>query len=207
MTNKLLALYFCLALLAFASCQTNDLPESQSSNSSTSNYESSHEILKPGSYSEASEFEEIESVPERYLPFQGEWQVVSMEGAVTKEFTKPEIFVSVTGQRFEFSGSSFKESRGPFEFQIPETDIDSPFRELQKHGVEGLDDIIDVKNQIMVFWYVGIFKLTDDKLHLALKYCGQGVEGVRFKTFRPPSSFDEQPMEGEIRITLERKKK
>ena len=148
-----------------------------------------------------------QSLPKRYLPFQGEWRVVSMEGAVTKKFNKPEIFVSVTGKQFEISGSSVEELPGPFEFQIPETKGDGPFRELQKNGVEGLDDIIDVENQIMVFWYVGIFKLTDDKLHLALKYCGQGVEGVHFKTFRPPSSFDERPMTGEIRITFERKKK
>ena len=150
---------------------------------------------------------DTQSLPKRYLPFQGEWQVDSMEGAITKELAKPEILVSVTGQRFELSGSSVKDSPGRFEFQIPESKSDGPFRELQKHGAEGLDDIIDVENQIMVFWYVGIFELTDDKLHLALKYCGQGVEGEHFKNFRPPSSFDEKPMKGEIRITLERKKK
>ena len=150
---------------------------------------------------------DTQSLPKRYIPFQGEWHVVSMEGAVMKELTKPEILVSVTGQRFELSGSSVKDSPFPFEFQIPETKSDGPFRELQKHGVEGLDGIIDVENQIMVFWYVGIFKLTDQKLYLALKYCGQGVEGEHFKNFRPPSSLDEKPMEGEIRIVLERKKK
>lgn len=59
----------------------------------------------------------------------------------------------------------------------------------------------------MVFWFVGIYKLTDDEIHLALKYCGQGLEGQHFRDFRPPSSFDEEQMDDEVRLILRRKKK
>lgn len=155
---------------------------------------------------------DTQSVPERYLPFQGEWKVVSMEDSKTKNGDPPEVFVAVTGLTFELSGAGVTESLrnappNALEFQIPETKRDRPYRELRDLGVMALDDIVDVENQIMVFWYVGIFDLTDDKLRLALKYCGQGVEGEHFKNFRPPSSFDEKPMDGEIRISLERNKK
>ena len=155
---------------------------------------------------------DTQSVPERYLPFQGEWRVVSMNGSKTKSSDPPEIIVEVTGLKFRLSGSGVPESLqhvppDALEFKIPETDSDRPYRVLRDRGATALDDIVDVKNQITVFWYVGIFDLTDDKLQLALKYCGQGVEGVHFKNFRPPSSFDKKPIDGEIRISLERKQK
>ena len=52
----------------------------------------------------------------------------------------------------------------------------------------------------------GIYKWIDEELHLALKYCGQGLEGQKFRDFRPPSSFDDDPTDGELRLVLKRKK-
>ena len=69
-----------------------------------------------------------------------------------------------------------------------------------------MDDIVDVQNQIVAFWFVGIFKLSGDELQLALTCCGQGVHGVHFSNLQPASSFDQKPIVGEIRIVLERRK-
>ena len=69
-----------------------------------------------------------------------------------------------------------------------------------------MDDIVDVENQIVVSWFVGIFKLSGDELQLALTYCGRGVHGVYFRNLRPATSFDRKPIVGEIRIVLERRK-
>lgn len=148
-----------------------------------------------------------QSVPKRYLPFQGEWRVVAIEDHDRKTSCVPEIFAKVTGQKFELSGAGVSDSTlNSFEFGVPENKSDNPYCSLREHGAKALDDIVDVENQIVVFWFVGIFKLTDDELQLALRYCGQGVEGVHFKNLRPPSSFDQKPIDGEIRIVLERRK-
>lgn len=144
-------------------------------------------------------------VPRRYLPFQGQWRVVSQEDAKGKTSDCPEILVAVRGMKFELSGPGVgKDLPMPFEFRIPATKKENPYRALQEGGMKNLDDIVDVENQIEVFWFVGIYKLSDDELHLALKYCGQGVEGAAARNFRPPSSFQKKPMDGEIRITLKR---
>ena len=94
----------------------------------------------------------------------------------------------------------------PLEFRIPDSKRDNPYRALRERGAIALEDIVDVENQISVFWFVGIYKLKDDRLELAVKYCGQGLEGLHFKNFRPPSSFDEKPTDGETRVVLTRKK-
>lgn len=148
-----------------------------------------------------------QSVPKRYLPFQGEWRVVAMEDHETKSSCVAEIFVKVTGRKFELSGAGVSDSTlNSFEFGIPKNKSDNPYRSLREHGAKALDDIVDVENQIVVFWFSGIFKLTDDELQLALTYCGQGVHGAHFKNLRPASSFDQKPIDGEIRIVLERRK-
>ncbi|QDT04873.1 hypothetical protein K227x_32700 [Rubripirellula lacrimiformis] len=127
----------------------------------------------------------------------------------TESTEKPaEIFANVNGERFTLSGAAVaKDLRRPFEFRVPKDEKENPYRELQRRGAQNLDDILDVDNQIMVFWFVGIYKWTDEELHLALKYCGQGVEGQHFRDFRPPSSFDDNPTDGEVRLVLKRRKK
>ena len=151
--------------------------------------------------------EDAKSVARQYLPFQGEWRLIAQDGGASKEKDLPEIVVTVTGQQFELSGSGIKtELPMPLEFRVPAKEKDNPYRDLKKRGAKKLDDIIDVKNQIAVFWFVGIFKLSGDELQLALKYCGQGVEGIHFETFRPPSSFDRKPTDGELRVTLKRRR-
>ena len=146
-------------------------------------------------------------VSKRYQPFQGEWRVVSTENPETKRDDIPEIVVKVTGENFELTGKGVtSKPPGRLEFRIPETKEDNPYRDLKSRGAESLDDIVDVENQIMVFWFVGIYRLKDDRLELAVKYCGQGLEGIHFRNFRPPSSFDQKPIDGETRFVLERKK-
>ena len=120
---------------------------------------------------------------------------------------QPEILVNVKGDSFTLSGSGItKDLPQPLEFRIPKDNKENRYRELQRRGAKKIDDIVDVKNQIMVFWFVGICKWTDEELHLALKYCGQGLEGQHFRDFRPPSSFDDDPTKGEVRLVLKRKK-
>lgn len=148
-----------------------------------------------------------DETPKRYSKFQGDWVVASMQTETESTEKPPEIFVDVNGDRFTLSGSGVAEDLPqPTEFRIPKDDKDNPYRELQRRGGKKLDDIVDIDNQITVFWFVGIYKWTDGELHLALKYCGQGVEGQHFRDFWPPSSFDDDPADGEVRLVLKRKK-
>jgi len=145
-------------------------------------------------------------IPKHYAKFQGNWVVVSESGTSRSSEAPPEILVAVTGKQFTLTGSGVsKDLPQPLEFRVPATQADNPYRELQKRGAQKLDEIVDVDNQIVVFWFVGIYRFTDDELHLALKYCGQGLEGQHFRDFRPPSSFDEDRMDDEVRLVLERK--
>jgi hypothetical protein len=146
------------------------------------------------------------NIPEHYAKFQGEWVVVSQSGSSGSGETPPKILVEVTGKQFTLRGFGVTEDLPqPLEFRVPKSKADNPYRELQKRGAQELDTIVDVDNQIVVFWFVGIYKLTDDELHLALKYCGQGLVGPHFRDFRPPSSFDEERMDDEVRLILKRK--
>ena len=78
---------------------------------------------------------DAQSVPERYLPFQGEWRVVSMEDSKAKNSDPPEIFVAVTGRKFELSGAGVKESLpNGLEFRIPETKRDLSYRKIRDRG-------------------------------------------------------------------------
>lgn len=145
--------------------------------------------------------------PERYSKFQGDWVVAAIQTETDRSEKLPEILVSVTGDRFTLSGSGVaKDVPHPLEFRVPKDNKENPYRDLQRRGGKKLSDIVDVNNQIVVFWFVGIYKWTDEDLHLALKYCGQGLEGQHFRDFRPPSSFDEDPTDGEVRLVLRRKK-
>lgn len=146
-------------------------------------------------------------IPDPYAEFQGEWVVVSQSGTSDRQETQPEIFVTITGKQFTLSGSGVsKDLQEPLEFRVPKTQAENPYRELRKRGAKKLDKIVDVENQIVVFWCVGIYKFKVKELHLALKYCGQGLEGQNFRDFHPPSSFDDEQMEDEGRIVLRRKK-
>lgn len=145
-------------------------------------------------------------IPKRYAAFQGEWVLASISDSTGRYDSPPEILVSVTGKQFTVNGSGVTtELPSPLEFSVPKTAADNPYRELQKRGAQKLDKIVDVENQITVFWFVGIYKITDGELHLALKYCGQGLEGKHFRDFRPPSSFDEECMDDEVRLILKRR--
>jgi hypothetical protein len=149
------------------------------------------------------------TVPETYARFQGEWSlphVYNDKGVSRKD---PSVRVKVTGRKFELSGADISDtlSERSFRLTIPATATDNPYRHLKARGAQNLDDIVDVENQIWVFWFVGIYKwVNNDELHLALKYCGQGVEGEHFQDFRPPSSFDNPLEDGEVRLVLKRTK-
>ena len=148
-----------------------------------------------------------DETPKRYSKFQGDWVVASMQTETERTEKPPEILVNVKGDRFTLSGPGVaKDLPQPLKFRIPKDNKENPYRELQIRGAKKLDDIVDVNNQIMVFWFVGIYKWIDEQLHLALKYCGQGLEGQKFRDFRPPSSFDDDPTDGELRLVLKRKK-
>ena len=126
----------------------------------------------------------------------------SSDGA-SKKNDIPEVIV--TGQKFEPGGPGTRTGLPiPLEFRVPARETDIPDKSLNKGGANNLGDIVDAKNQIVVFWFVGIHKFSGDELHLALKYCGQGVEGLQFESFRPPSSFDQESVDGELRNTLKR---
>jgi len=163
---------------------------------------------------------ETSAIPEQYKRFQGEWKLTAIQSMSRmvpvgvdipsdEQSAKmlPEVFVKVAGMQFEMSGRGVaKEWLRPLEFGIPATKKENPYRSLKERGAKNLDRIVDVENQIGVFWFVGIYKIADDELHLSLKYCGQGLEGQHFRDFRPPSSFEKEVMEDEVRLILKRKK-
>lgn len=145
-------------------------------------------------------------IPKRYAELQGEWIVASVQNDKASTEEPPQIFVNVSGMEFTLSGSGVtKDLPDSLEYRVPRTQRDNPYRVLHRRGARELDGIVDVENQIAVFWFVGIYKWTEEGLHLALKYCGQGVEGKHFRDFRPPSSFDDEPLDGEVRLVLTRK--
>lgn len=147
-----------------------------------------------------------DAIPKRYSKFQGDWMVASLQTETDRSEKPPEIVVNVTGDRFTLSSSGVaKDFPQLLEFSIPKDNKENPYRELQRRGGKKLDDIVDIDNQIMVFWFVGIYKWKDDELHLALKHCGQGLEGQHSRDFRPPSAFDDAPTDGEVRLVLNRK--
>ena len=157
------------------------------------------------------------AITEAYTRFKGEWRLAEVQNpgihcliSEPDKWSKdalPDVLVKVTGNRFEMSGAGVEKNwLQPLEFGIAAAKTDNPYRNLKERGAKKLDDIVDVENQIVVFWFVGIYKLTDDKLHLALKYCGQGLEGKYFRDFRPPSSFDDEIMKDEVRLILKRVK-
>jgi len=159
---------------------------------------------------------ESSGIPEEYKPFQGEWILTAAQSKDVNTLSDEQsakalqqVCVKVTGMQFEMWGRGVaKECQKPFrfEFRIPASKQDNPYRSLKERGAKKLDDIIDVENQIVVFWFVGIYKLANDELQLALKYCGQGLEGQHFRDFLPPSSFEKEVMDDEIRLILKRKK-
>jgi hypothetical protein len=149
----------------------------------------------------------VDDTTKRYSKFQGDWVVASMQTGTKPTEKPPGIAVNVIGDTVTLNGSGVaKHTPVTFEFRIPQDDKENPYRELQRRGGKKLDDIVDVNNQIDIFWFVGIYNITDEELKLALKYCGQGLEGRQFQEFRPPSSFDDEPTDGEVRIVLRRKK-
>ena len=66
-----------------------------------------------------------------------------------------------------------------FEWKIPKDRHESPYRLSARRGVKGIDDIVDIERQIVIFWYVGIYRFKGNQLELALKYCGQGCGGKK----------------------------
>lgn len=145
-------------------------------------------------------------IPEQYAKFQGEW-VLDVPAESSDDGSPPEIVVTVTGNHFRVSGPTVDPFLSkPLELAVPRNAMENPYRWLRKRGVRNMDEIVDVDNQITVFWFVGIYEFVDDELHLALKYCGQGLEGEHFLNFRPPVSFAGERMEDETRLVLRRRK-
>jgi len=138
-------------------------------------------------------------------PLRGKWTLVSISGLGERTKTL-DVQVVVDDRSFKLSGkdagSNFLNRN--FEWKIPRDRHENPYRQLQRRGVKGIDDIVDIEDQIVVFWFVGIYRLKENRLELALKYCGQGLEGKKFENFRPPSTFEGKPDDDEIRLVLKR---
>ncbi len=150
-------------------------------------------------------------IEERYLPFQGTWELVALTGfTAATDSSVPEVFVEVKGNEFEIRGKGVQEDIDfPLEFFIPSDDEDQPYRQMARRGLGDLEEILDVENQIIVFWFVGIYRLEKGVLELRLKYIGQGSEfesyrGAVARNATLPSSFDSDVAKNEVRIVLER---
>ncbi len=137
--------------------------------------------------------------------FLGKWKLVSISGP-GEQMKTLDVQVAVEDGSFKLSGTD----AGPdivhrsFEWNIPKDRDERPYRILRQRGVKGIDEIVDIERQIVIFWFVGIYRFQGNRLELALKYCGQGLEGEKFENFRPPSTFEGKPDNDEIRIVLKR---
>lgn len=151
------------------------------------------------------------AVEDRYLPFQGTWKLVAPpDVTVPPDTVIPEVFVEVTRNEFTLRGEGVRTKiEFPLEFFIPSGDEDKPYRQMAEEGLGNLEDIADIENQIVVFWFVGIYKLDNGVLELRLKYVGQGSEfeayrGEAARNATLPSSFSNRVPDGEVQIFLER---
>lgn len=150
-------------------------------------------------------------VAERYLPFQGTWKLVAPPGiSVPSDAAIPEVFIDVTGNNFTLRGEGVRTKiEFPLEFFVPCGDEDKPYRQMAKRGRKNIEDIADIENQIVVFWFVGIYKLDKGVLQLRLKYAGQGSEfeayrGEAARNATLPSSFSSEVPDNEAHVVLER---
>ncbi len=150
-------------------------------------------------------------VAERYLPFQGTWKLIAPPGiSVPPDAVIPEVFVEVTGNEFALRGEGVRTKIDfPLKFFVPSGDEDKPYRQMAKNGHEKLEDIKDIENQIVVFWFMGIYRLDKGVLELRLKYAGQGSEfesyrGEAARNATLPSSFSSEVPDGEAQIFLVR---
>lgn len=99
------------------------------------------------------------------------WVVASRRTQTESTEMPAESLVNANGGRFTLSGSGIaNDVPQPFGFRVPQRKKNHPYRVLQRRGAQKLDDIVDVENQMNAFWFVGIYKGTDDELHLALTY-------------------------------------
>jgi hypothetical protein len=149
-------------------------------------------------------------VEERYLPFQGTWKLVAAsDGSVSPNAVIPDVLVEITGNKISVREGVRPKIAFPLYFVIPARDEEKPYRWMANGGRRNIEAIADIENQIVVFWFVGIYKLDKGVLELRLKYAGQGsdFEAYRGETARNatlPGSFSSEVTDGEIQIVLER---
>ncbi|WP_430452978.1 hypothetical protein [Rhodopirellula europaea] len=144
-------------------------------------------------------------LPEQYKPFQGRWKQTPPPDSTDPNTAVPEVFVDVVGRSFVLHGDGVaKNCRRVYEYRVPGDREPKPYQYLHDRGTRNVADLVDLPNQITVFWWVGIYRFADDRIELALKYCGQGVEGDAARMFRPPSAFKANPPKGVARIFLQR---
>ncbi len=134
----------------------------------------------------------------------GTWKVDSIR---TSELTQLNLDVRVVVQpralRLEGAGLS-EDSPREVSWSVPTSRFDNPYRALFEDGVLGVESFVDAANQITVFWYHGIYRIKDDKLEVALVYCGQGLKQHDVKVLALPKSLDDPIGPDEIRIVLSR---
>ena len=144
-------------------------------------------------------------LPGQYGPFQGRWKQVLPPGSPQPEAALPDVFVDIVGRSFVLHGNGVAElHQRVYEYRVPGPGETKPYQYLRERGIGNLADLVDLPNQITVFWWVGLYRFQNDCLELTLKYCGQGVEGDAARKFRPPSSFAPDPPKNVARIYLEK---
>ena len=148
---------------------------------------------------------EAQELPDQYKPFQGRWKQTPPPDSPETESAAPEVLVDVVGRSFVLHGNGVTERyRRVYEYRVPGPDETQPYQYLHEQGIGKLAGLVDLPNQITVFWWVGLYRFHNNRLELRLKYCGQGVEGDAAREFRPPSSFDPHPPKDVARIFLEK---
>ena len=146
-----------------------------------------------------------DELPEQYRPFQGRWKQTLPPNPPNAKLPIPEVLVDVVGRSFVLHGNGVaKDYRRVYEYRVPGDGEPKPYQYLHERGIGDLADLVAMPNQITIFWWVGIYRFDDDRIELALKYCGQGVEGDAAKVFRPPSTFNPNPPKDVARIFLQR---
>lgn len=144
-------------------------------------------------------------IPQRLKPFQGKWLVKSIHvGSQAKELADP-IRIEVIGQKFfiRSADDALLRDQG-LPFSICDNDGPTFYDRLKESAGPDLGELANIKNQIYVFWFIGLYRFVDGELELVLTYCGQGLEGEQFRQFRPPTDFERRDDESQTHILLRR---
>lgn len=138
---------------------------------------------------------------------QGSWEILEVYSD-TKKLDSPKIprRVRVNGKKVKpvelLSQNKWFAANG-LDIGLVNEDGSTIYSVFKSRGMAaGIND--DLPNQIVVFWFVGLYRFKDERLELVLKYAGQGVEGEQARRWKPPVDFERRAGQEHFHLLLGR---